>query len=260
MQIGVINRPRTDLLKEIAWISEDGFDFIDLTLGPPNAILEQLEIERVKTALAQHQLGVVGQAPRLVSLGSPYPRIRQATLEELRLCLDAARQLAAPTLSVHFKLLDTSFSVDEIVGWHVETLRPLCDEASDAGVTVLLENSSHGGHHQFNFMLSILTQVPQLGFHLSSGHARLEWNYDRFAEYLQRFGHRLMHVQLSDNDGTADQHLPLGCAPRSTVNWPQHIDQLRDSGYDGTVTLKVFSPEREYLLLSRTLLQRWWEG
>jgi sugar phosphate isomerase/epimerase len=54
--------------------------------------------------------------------------------------------------------------------------------------------------------------------------------------------------------------LPLGAAPRSTTDWPQHVKKLKATGYDGTITLEVFSPYKEYLLLSRDLLRRWWEG
>jgi sugar phosphate isomerase/epimerase len=68
-----------------------------------------------------------------------------------------------------------------------------------------------------------------------------------------------LHVHLSDNDGTADQHLPLGAVPRSKTNWPEHIGKLKATGYGGTITLEVFSPCREYLLLSRDLLRRWWD-
>jgi sugar phosphate isomerase/epimerase len=65
-------------------------------------------------------------------------------------------------------------------------------------------------------------------------------------------------VHLSDNDGTADQHLPLGSVPRSRIDWQEHISKLKAIGYDGTITLEVFSPQREYLLLSRDLLVKWW--
>jgi sugar phosphate isomerase/epimerase len=76
---------------------------------------------------------------------------------------------------------------------------------------------------------------------------------------LAYLGHKLLHVHLSENDGTADQHLPLASAPRSTTDWPQHVKTLKTTGYDGTITLEVFAPQREYLLLSRDLLRRWWD-
>jgi sugar phosphate isomerase/epimerase len=66
-------------------------------------------------------------------------------------------------------------------------------------------------------------------------------------------------VHLSENDGTADQHLPLGAAPRSTTDWPKQIRKLKATGYDGTITLEVFAPHKDYLLLSRDLLRQWWD-
>ncbi|MCY2993295.1 MAG: sugar phosphate isomerase/epimerase [Planctomycetota bacterium] len=112
--------------------------------------------------------------------------------------------------------------------------------------------------NQLELIDSILGNVPLLRFHLDSGHAKLERGQDRWNEYIDRFGPKLAHVHLSDNDGTADQHLPLGSAPRSTTDWPQHIRKLKASGYDGTITLEVFAPERDHLLLSRDLVRKWW--
>ncbi|MBC8869587.1 MAG: sugar phosphate isomerase/epimerase [Planctomycetes bacterium] len=258
MKIGLMNRPWKNLSREIDWIGQREFEFVDLILGPPAADLDEIDAGTVRAALEEHDLGVVVQTPSFIPVGSPLAPTRRSALEELRQCLQVARQIGAPTLSVHFAYPDGSFAVSDVVAWHVETLAPLAEEAADAEVTILLENASHGGHHQLNYILTVMEQVPRLGFHLSSGHAKLELEYDRFDEYLKRLGHRLQHVQLSDNDGTADQHLPLGCAPRSTVNWPRRIQQLKSSGYDGTITLKVFSPEPEYLHVSRTLLQKWW--
>lgn len=259
MKMGLMNRPWKDLLDEIAWVDEQGFDFIELTLGPPAADADEIDTKAVKAALAEHQLGVVVQAPASVSPGSPLAAVRRAAFAELRKCLRVARQIGSPTLSVHFVFPDGPFKVDDVIRWHVETMAPLSEEAADEGVTILLENASQGGHHQLNYILTVMDKVPRLGFHLSSGHAKLELSYDRFDEYLKRLGHRLMHVQLSDNDGTADQHLPLGAAPRSTIDWPRRIRQLRSSGYDGTITMKAFSPEQEYLRVSRKLLRRWWD-
>ena len=112
--------------------------------------------------------------------------------------------------------------------------------------------------NQLELIDSILGNVPLLRFHLDSGHAKLERGQDRWNEYIDRFGPKLAHVHLSDNDGTADQHLPLGAVPRSTTDWPPHIRKLKASGYDGTITLEVFAPERDHLLLSRDLVRKWW--
>jgi sugar phosphate isomerase/epimerase len=67
-----------------------------------------------------------------------------------------------------------------------------------------------------------------------------------------------MHVHLSENDGSRDQHLPLGAMPKGDIDWPARVARLKASGYDGTISLEVFAPERAYLLQSRELLRQWW--
>jgi sugar phosphate isomerase/epimerase len=38
------------------------------------------------------------------------------------------------------------------------------------------------------------------------------------------------------------------------------VRALKDSGYDGTVTLEIFSREREHLRTSRRLWLEWWSA
>jgi sugar phosphate isomerase/epimerase len=161
-------------------------------------------------------------------------------------------------LNVHFGKAPAFFPPEQLVEWHAEVLGPLCDEAAEQGVTIVLEHVPHGRENQLETIFAVMERVPLLGFHLDSGHAKLERGYDRWDEYLEMLGPRLRHVHLSDNDGTADQHLPLGAA-RSGTDWPKHIRRLKASGYDGTITLEVFSPEPKYLLDSRDLLRKWWD-
>ena len=161
-------------------------------------------------------------------------------------------------MNVHYGKPPSHFPREQVVQWYAELLTPLCDKAASMGVTIVLEHLPFGGSDQLEHIAAVMESVPLLRFHLDSGHANLERNYDRWDEYLDRLGHKLLHVHLSENDATADQHLPLGAAPRSTMEWPQHVKKLKATGYDGTITLEVFSPQKEYLLLSRDLLRRWW--
>jgi sugar phosphate isomerase/epimerase len=127
------------------------------------------------------------------------------------------------------------------------------------GITILLENAP-GLPGQIDHIAHILEAAPELGFHLDSGHTQVEGGSDMFVTYLERFEGRLMHVHLSENDGSRDQHLPLGAVPKVDIDWPARIARLRASGYDGTISLEVFAPERAYLLQSRDLLRAWWEA
>lgn len=259
MRIGVMNHPARDPITEINWIGRHGFDFVDFTLEPPMADPDQIDPGAIRAALDRHSLGVVAHTAWFIPMASPYPTVRDASLREFRRCLVAAKAIGADVMNVHYRPVPPASSAKQAVEWHAETLGPLCDDAARVGITIVIEHVPEGGARQLENILEIMWRVPLLRFHLDSGHAKLESRHDRFGNYLDRLGDKLLHVHLSDNDGTADQHLPPGAVPRSRTDWPSHVKKLRDTGYDGTITLEVFSPDRGYLLLSRDLLRRWWE-
>jgi sugar phosphate isomerase/epimerase len=260
MQIGVMNHPARDPIAEIEWIGEHGFDFVDFTLEPPAADPEVIDPDVVRDALDRHHLGVVAHTAWFIPLGSPFAGIRQACLGEFRRCLRAAHRIGATVMNTHFSKPPPSFSPEQAIAWHAEVLGPLSEEAQGLGVTIVVEHVPFGGSDQLETIAALLDRVPLLRFHLDSGHAKLERRQDRWDHYLDRLGRNLLHVHLSENDGTADQHLPLGSSSRGSMDWPAKIAKLRATGYDGTITLEVFSPQREHLLLSRDLLRKWWDG
>ena len=217
-------------------------------------------MDAIRDALDRHHLGVVAHTAYYLPLASPFRTVRQSCLAEFRRALQVAQRIGAKVMNLHFDKPPKFFADKQTVEWHAEILVPLCEDAAQFGVTIVLEHVPSGGGRQLEMVSDILQQVPLLRFHLDSGHAKLERDYDRWDEYLDRLGEKLLHVHLSENDGTADQHLPLGAAPRSTTDWRKHVRKLKATGYDGTITLEVFAPEREYLLLSRDLLRRWWEA
>ena len=208
MKIGAMNHPARNPLEEIDWFGRHGFDFVDFTLEPPAADPDQIDTAGVRAALDRHGLGVVAHTSWFIPLASPFASIRDASLGEFRRALGAAHEIGATVMNVHYGKSPGFFSKEQVVGWHVEVLYQLCQEAAEVGVTIVLEHIPHGGGEQLENIVAIMEQVPLLRFHLDSGHAKLERGYDRWDEYLEHLGHKLLHVHLSENDGTADQHLP----------------------------------------------------
>ena len=258
MKIGAMNHPARNPLEEIDWFGQHGFDFVDFTLEPPAADPGQIDPAAVRAALDRHGLGVVAHTAWFIPIGSPFGSIREASLVEFRRALRAAHQIGATVMNVHYGKSPGFFSKEQVI----ELARRSSVPAVPGGGRSRRDHRA-GTHparrrQQLENIVAIMERVPLLRFHLDSGHAKLERGYDRWDEYLDRLGPKLLHVHLSENDGTADQHLPLGAAPRSTTDWPQHVKKLKATGYDGTITLEVFAPQREYLLLSRDLLRKWW--
>ncbi|MEM7034093.1 MAG: sugar phosphate isomerase/epimerase family protein [Chloroflexota bacterium] len=255
-----MNHPARDLLEEIDWYGQHEFDFVDLALEPPCADPDTIDLAAVKDKLAQYKMDVVIHCAWYLPICSPFATVRRAALVEFQKALTIAQKLEAPLLTTHYMKPPSMFGHKESIAWHIDVLAPLCEEASSLGIKVAIENTPHSGSNQIRNLAAILREIPSLYLHLDSGHAKLEVGTDRFDQYLKKLGDRLIHVHLSENDGFADQHLPLASVPRSRTDWPTLVANLKASGYDGTITLEVFADERRFILFSRDLLQEWWQN
>jgi hypothetical protein len=70
MLIGAMNHPREEVLSEIAWMSEMGLDFLDLSLEPPRAGSWLVDGARVAAELGRRGMGSVGHTARYLPVGS----------------------------------------------------------------------------------------------------------------------------------------------------------------------------------------------
>jgi sugar phosphate isomerase/epimerase len=179
-----MNQPPRNPLEEIDWFGRQGFDVVDFTLEPPAAGADQIDPGAVRAALDRHGLGVVAHTAWFIPLGSPFASVRDASLVEFRGALRAARQMGATVMNVHYAKPPGFFSKEQVIGWHVEVLSRLCQEAAGMGITIVLEHVPHGGGEQLENIVAVMERVPLLRFHLDGGHAKLERGYDRWQEYL----------------------------------------------------------------------------
>lgn len=255
MQIGAMNHPARDVLQEIEWIAAMGLGFIDLTLEPPLAASWTVDPAAIRRALEGHGLGIVGHTAFYLPIASVIEEIRRAALEELRRCVDVFAAIGARFMNVHpdrhAPMHDRRFSVER----NLATLSELLPYASDRGIGLMVENLP-GDFNTARELGELLDPLPDLGLHLDIGHANLLVVKSTAEELMSAYGARLRHVHLHDNKGgAADLHLPLGTG---TVDFRGAVRLLRSQGYDGTITLEVFTPDRHHLAYSRDLLQRVW--
>jgi sugar phosphate isomerase/epimerase len=86
---------------------------------------------------------------------------------------------------------------------------------------------------------------PHLSLALDIGHANIDCQDGRRGlNFVGQFGQRIGHLHISDNHGKKDDHLPLG---EGNIRFPEIISALKQSGYNDTVTLEVFSEDRNKL-------------
>jgi sugar phosphate isomerase/epimerase len=69
-------------------------------------------------------------------------------------------------------------------------------------------------------------------------------------EFIERFGERIGHVHVSDNQGDRDTHLRIG---EGSVRWDQVMEALKGSPFDGWVTIESHEAIAECIQLLEEL-------
>ncbi len=256
MQIGAMNNPSVDVLAEVRDFAPL-VEFIDLTLEPPAASAHQVQPKVLKDILAEHRLGVVGHTAYYLPVASPFESVRRAAVDELRRCLEVFAAIGARWMNIHPDGYAPMHDRSSIVARNVLTLEELSEFGAGVGVGIMVENLP-GAFNTPEQLAELLDPLPALGLHLDIGHANLEVEQNTAIAILAAHGPRLRHVHLHDNKGgRADLHLPLGVG---TMDVAKYVSALKQSGYDATITLEVFTRDRHYLTYSRDVLRRMWNS
>ncbi len=252
MRLGMMNDPHRDACAEARWAIEHGFEFLDLTLEGPAADVDQVDLPALRSLLRQASMEVVGHTAWYLPFASPVTRLRRAAVDTVAETLEAFASLGARWVNVHVGLGPSLFSRDSYLRWNSESFAQLAELAEPYGLRIMVEHPP-GPSLSVADLRTILSVDARLGFHLDVGHAHV--GGDRLEDLLSVFGSRLAHVHLSDNRGQHDDHMPLGAGH---IDWPRAIRLLKGTGYDGTITLEVFSQDRDYLLESTRKVRKWW--
>lgn len=257
MRIGSMNHPAHDPVAEITWMAEMELEFVDLTLEPPRAMAAKVDVSAIRGALSKYRLPVVGHTAYYLPIASPFETIRRAAMEELTSCVTAFAAIGAEWMNIHPDSHTPMHPRQFCIERNLISLRELLSVGQRHGVGIMIENLP-GEFNSPAQLADLLDPLPELGLHLDIAHANLHTPYNMTESILERFGHRLKHVHLHDNKGGgADLHMPLGTG---TVDVSSAVRALKNAEYDGTITLEVFTPDRQYLRYSRDLLRRIWDG
>jgi sugar phosphate isomerase/epimerase len=252
MKIGFPNHPRRDLLKEIEWIGKNNFDFVDLFLEEDLASPEKIDVGATRKTLERYDLEAVGHTAWYLPIGSPIKTIREACLVELERYFAVFSDLGVEYVNIHANWPGGLFGEEEGIKFQIESLKKLVKMAKRFGITLMLEPLDTRFDTVKNIS-RILRSVPGLYFHLDIGHTSMHGR--RPEEFIRRLHPKLKHVHIHDNNLGKDLHLPPGVG---AIDWEKVLGVLKRY-YDGTITLEVFSKDRDYVLLAKEKLRNLWE-
>jgi len=256
MKIGVMNNPDRPLYDQLAAIGQAGFDFVDLTIEPPEASV--VDTGRVRSLLDRYSLSLTGHTDPCLPWAYPLEEVRRACLVELERCAAVFAALGATIMNIHPCYFCPPALRRKLVKLNMEAVKPVVAMGAEHGLQVVFENYKAPFDRVDVFSL-LLDAVPGLGLHLDFGHAN--FGHDKAQIFCRRLGKDIRHVHFSDNRGTADHHMPLGVG---SIDWKKAVTALKRIAYDGTITLEVFCGDDSmlipYLKLSRDFLQGLWQA
>jgi len=252
MKIGFLNHPRKDIIGEIEWNGKNGFDFIDLFLEEDQAVPEKINTEKLKQSLKNYNLCAVGHTAWYFPIGSPIKSLRETTVKEAVRYFEVFNKVGVKFVTIHANWPGTLFSPREGVNFQIESLKKLVKEAERHNLNLMYEPIDTPNDTIENVSM-ILEEIPELFFHLDIGHANLFGRKPE--EFIERFYQKLKHIHIHDNLGDTDAHLPLG---QGSINWEKVLKILKEH-YDGTITLEIFSKDKNEVLLSKEKLKELWQ-
>jgi sugar phosphate isomerase/epimerase len=256
MQVGAMNHPGEPLEREVAWMAELRLDFIDLTLEPPAVATWQVKPAEVSALLRDHGLGVVGHTAYYLPIGSSFESLRRAAVDELKRAVEFFAAIGTKWMNLHPDGHAPFTDEAIVVQRNIASLRELAAFARSMDVGIMVENVP-GRFNSVAQLSPIFDAIRDVALHLDIGHCNLNVARSTAGELIARYAKKLAHVHLHDNrGGNADLHLALGMGDLDVA---KHLRELRTAGYDGTITLEVFSRDRYYLAYSRDRLKEMWE-
>ena len=258
MKLGMMNNPANDIYQEIKFAGENKFDFLDLTIEPPRAQIEDIDLKKILFLCQKYKLGIIGHTNFYLPWASPVKRLKEASIQELTEHFKLFNKLGVKFVSLHSHWYQPNSTGEEIVERIVESLIKLVEIAKQYDLKIMLEHQPTGFLKTPESLAPIFSKVKDLLFHLDVGHAQVAGGDKNLAEeFLSRFNDKLAHVHFSDNKGKNDDHLPIGAG---IIDWEDAVKQLKINHYDKTITLEVFTKDRSYLLSSKEKIRQLWES
>ncbi len=258
MHFGAMNYPIRPVLDEIEALGRLEFDYLELAMDPPEAHHETLraQSDAIRNKLAKHQMGLVCHLPTFISTADLTASIRRASRLELRASIEVAAFLGARRAVLHPSYMSGMGRNAPALyaGYARESLEDAVDCAARLGIDLCLENlfpqlTPFGAVEDWE---RCFARYPHLGFTLDVGHAHIGTDgMTRILDYIQRFSARLRHLHVSDNRGRRDEHLAVG---DGKIDFPAVAAALNRIGYQGDMTLEIFSENRGDLVRSRERL------
>lgn len=258
MLYGAMNFPVRPIMEELEALAGLGFDYFELTMDPPQAHYSQITAlgQTIRETLDRFDMGLVCHLPSFLSTADLTPSLRTGSVTEMLASLEMAASLNPMKVVLHPSYITGlgRFVPEQARTYAFESLQAAVEKADSLGVRLCIENMFPRANSlvEPDDFAEVFETFPTLRFTLDTGHANIgSHGGKRALAFIERFPERIAHIHASDNFGRDDNHLPVGAG---TVDFLRIVRALKAIGYDETITLEIFSHDRDYLRISREKL------
>ena len=229
-----VSKKHEPLLRDIKATGFDGVE-IPIFAGTPDdyrklgELLDRIGLERTAvSAMGDPAMNLIGDAAA-----------RKAGIAFMKHTIDCAEALGAPYLSgpLHSTLGGFSGAGPTPAEWKraVDTQRAIGDHAGQHGVTIGLEALNRFECYLVNTMKDLSRLVDEVGnpnirAMYDTFHANIE-EADPIAAFTDNV-RNIVHVHISENDRGVPGH--------GNIPWKKTFRAIRESGYDGWLTIEAF--------------------
>ncbi len=172
-------------------------------------------------------------------------------MDRFKKAIDFSFLFGVKKLTLHPGSHDHTVTRDEAIKLCAKHVKELCQYASKYQMTVMLENLIGTDElmrtPEEYYELKALVNEPNLKFIFDAAHfycSNFCHTTDDIISFLHKVKEDLVHLHISDNDGTKDMHARLGVG---TIDYSKYFKELSKIGYTGLYSSEVLFNTKEEL-------------
>lgn len=214
MQIGfsslsLFMKPLEEMLKIAI---KDEFDLIEILCeGPylPRNLLNK-ENKKYLEIFDSYDIEIMLHSPTIdLNPGSMNEGIREETKKQTKEALDLANFIGAVAITSHPGIVHRKEEMirNLAIDYSIDTLKDCQNYSEEVGVILSIENMPN----KINYLANSPTEHAQI-VNATRSFATIDWGHANTCETPEKFLNisKISYFHLNDNNGTKDQHLPLG--------------------------------------------------
>jgi len=188
-----------------------------------------------------------------INIASPDPSLRRAILKRLEKSILSASQLDCRLWVFHPGLKTSVSFFYPGLDWrlNLDSISSLLRVARKYGVEIAIENVPE----PYPFLMKNVRDFSHfyneldegIGLALDIGHANIN---RQIQDFIKQFSNKIVHMHVSDNDGTHDSHLGIGYG---TIDWMSVAKAIKKINYDNVVMLESIEHVEESLQTLRKI-------